>query len=257
MRFEKWQALGNDYIIVERDELSVRAHARAGAADVRRPLRRPLRRRAAALAAQRPALRGVAADLQPGRLGGGAAGNGVREAVLYLRRARLDRPATSSRSRRRRARCGPTITSATHVHASRWGARGCSSPDFPSGGDDGRGTVIADGREFAFQHVSIGNPQCVIPIGEGLEELDLVAHRPADRGQRAVPEPHQRVVHPRRVRRPRARADLRARGGGDAGLGHRRVRRGRDGGAARRDEPGDRGRSTAASSRSRSPTTST
>ena len=53
MRFEKWQALGNDYLIVERDELPVRADAGARAAAVRGALRRVRRRRAAALAAQR------------------------------------------------------------------------------------------------------------------------------------------------------------------------------------------------------------
>ena len=44
------------------------------------------------------------------------------------------------------------------------------SPDFPSGGEDGRGEVIVNGREFEFQHVSIGNPQCAIRVDEGLEE---------------------------------------------------------------------------------------
>ena len=57
--FQKWQALGNDYIIVERDAAPVRAHARARAADLRAALRLPLRRRAAAVAAERRALRGA------------------------------------------------------------------------------------------------------------------------------------------------------------------------------------------------------
>ena len=48
-----------------------------------------------------------------------------------------------------------------------------TSPDFPSGGPDGRGTLSAGGREWPFQHVSIGNPQCVIEVGEELEQLDL------------------------------------------------------------------------------------
>ena len=33
--------------------------------------------------------------------------------------------------------------------------------------------VRAGGREWRFQHVSIGNPQCVIDAGDELEELDL------------------------------------------------------------------------------------
>jgi diaminopimelate epimerase len=52
------------------------------------------------------------------------------------------------------------------------------SPDFPAGGEVGRGTVIADGHEFEFQHVSIGNPQCAIRVDHGLEDLDLGAIGP-------------------------------------------------------------------------------
>jgi diaminopimelate epimerase len=52
-----------------------------------------------------------------------------------------------------------------------------TSKDFPSGSDDGTGTVA----ELAFQHVSIGNPQCSIEIKdrEQLEALDLPAIGPA------------------------------------------------------------------------------
>ena len=53
------------------------------------------------------------------------------------------------------------------------GRAGTASKDFPSGDADGRGTVESAGREWGFQHVSIGNPQCAIVVGEGLEELDL------------------------------------------------------------------------------------
>ena len=47
------------------------------------------------------------------------------------------------------------------------GRASLTSADFPSGGPDGRGTLTAGGRSFDFQHVSIGNPQCVIEVGEG------------------------------------------------------------------------------------------
>jgi diaminopimelate epimerase len=50
-----------------------------------------------------------------------------------------------------------------------------SSKDFPSGGEDGTGTLEAGGRELRFQHVSIGNPQCAIEVGDELAELDLTA----------------------------------------------------------------------------------
>jgi diaminopimelate epimerase len=53
------------------------------------------------------------------------------------------------------------------------GRASTSSDDFPSGPEDGRGTLSAAGREWNFQHVSIGNPQCAIEVADGLEELDL------------------------------------------------------------------------------------
>ena len=89
---------------------------------------------------------------------------------------------------------------------------------------DGTGTVASAGREWRFQHVNVGNPQCVIEVGDEVEELDLGAIGPAIEADRAVPEPHQRLVHPGR-RLDRAGADLRARGGGDPLVGHRRERR--------------------------------
>ena len=41
-----------------------------------------------------------------------------------------------------------------------------------------RGTLTSDGREFAFQHVQIGNPQCSIEVGDELDELDLQRYGP-------------------------------------------------------------------------------
>ena len=55
------------------------------------------------------------------------------------------------------------------------------------------------GREWGFRHVNVGNPQCVIEVGD-----EARGARPRrDRARRssrtrAVPEPHQRLVHPRR-----------------------------------------------------------
>jgi diaminopimelate epimerase len=58
------------------------------------------------------------------------------------------------------------------------GKASTTSADFPSGSDDGRGEVVAAGRSWPFQHVSIGNPQCAIEIGEDLEALELIAIGP-------------------------------------------------------------------------------
>jgi diaminopimelate epimerase len=53
------------------------------------------------------------------------------------------------------------------------GRAATSSPDFPSGGDDGLGSVTAAGQQWDFRHVSIGNPQCAIETGPELEEIDI------------------------------------------------------------------------------------
>jgi diaminopimelate epimerase len=58
------------------------------------------------------------------------------------------------------------------------GRASLASADFPSGGPDGTGRLSAGGREWAFQHVSIGNPQCVIDVGEEVEGLELDAIGP-------------------------------------------------------------------------------
>jgi diaminopimelate epimerase len=80
------------------------------------------------------------------------------------------------------------------------------SKDFPSGGEDGRGKVIADGREFAFQHVSIGNPQCVIPVAEGLEDLDLGRIGPQIEHSELFPNrTNVSFIHSESVNRVRAR----------------------------------------------------
>ena len=57
-------------------------------------------------------------------------------------------------------------------------ARLAPSATFPSGGEDGTGVVSAAGREFRFQFVQAGNPQCSIEITDGLEELDLRRYGP-------------------------------------------------------------------------------
>jgi diaminopimelate epimerase len=57
-------------------------------------------------------------------------------------------------------------------------ARLRAEEDFPSGPDDGTGTLRSAGREFRFQFVQVGNPQCSIEVPEGLEELDLRRYGP-------------------------------------------------------------------------------
>jgi diaminopimelate epimerase len=171
MRFEKWQALGNDYLIVESDalpwELSperirrlCQAHFGVGSDGVLvlSPVEDP---------SQVARLRIFNPDGSEAEL----SGNGARQAALYLRRAGW----TDEREFAILTAAGeirPTIIS-PNTAALAMGRASVTSPDFPSGGPDGRGTLSVGGREWAFQHVSIGNPQCVIEVGEELDQLDL------------------------------------------------------------------------------------
>jgi diaminopimelate epimerase len=186
MRFEKWQALGNDYVIVERDELPweltaerVRAicapHFGVGSDGV--------------LLLSRPADRDHVAELRIFNPDGSEAelsGNGAREAAMYLRRRgwtgadefSILTPAGEIR---------PRIISDTSC-AMEMGTASTSSAAFPSGGPDGTGTLEAGGRQWRFQHVSIGNPQCVVDVGDEVERIDLGAVGPEVERHELFPE---------------------------------------------------------------------
>ena len=171
MRFEKWQALGNDYAVIEERELPfeltpgrVRAfcapHTGVGADGVLLLSETEERGFVAALRIFNPD--GSEAELS---------GNGVREAVMYLRRAGwTDADSFSLLTAAGEVR--PRITGPTTCTVD-MGRAALSSKDFPDGPDDGAGTLSVAGRSFAFQHVSIGNPQCAIEVHDGLEQLDL------------------------------------------------------------------------------------
>jgi diaminopimelate epimerase len=177
VKFEKWNALGNDYVIVEARNLPfeltperVRAlcapHSGIGADGV--------------LLLDEPSTAGFVASLRIFNPDGSEAelsGNGVREAVMYLRRSGwtehdsfgIDTAAGEIRPRI----TGPTTCTVDMGRAKLY------AQDFPSGPDDGRARLTADGRDYDFQFVSIGNPQCSIEVPEGLEQLDLPAIGPA------------------------------------------------------------------------------
>jgi diaminopimelate epimerase len=176
--FEKWHALGNDYIIVEASALPfeltpprIRAicssHTGVGADGI--------------LLLNEPDQRGPVARLRIFNPDGGEAelsGNGAREAVLYLRRhgwTESDRFELETKAGPIR----PTITSPTTCSIQIGRAR-LRSDDYPAGPDDGRGELAAGGRTWRFQHVQVGNPQCAIALtaAEELETLDLQALGP-------------------------------------------------------------------------------
>jgi diaminopimelate epimerase len=177
VRFEKWQALGNDYLIVEADGLPweltpprVRLicdpHFGPGSDGVLLLERSKDPDYVASLRIFNPD--GSEAELS---------GNGAREAILYLRRHGWTGEDTFS-ILTVAGPVTPTITSERTCSVA-MGRATTSSKDFPSGGADGRGTVESAGREWDFQHVSIGNPQCAIEVGDELDRLDLAAIGPA------------------------------------------------------------------------------
>ena len=96
---------------------------------------------------------------------------------MYLRRKRLDRGTTGFSVRTAAGEIRPRIEGELcTMDIGRVRLR--AEADFPSGGDDGAGTVTSAGREFAFQFVQAGNPQVSIEVPDGLEELDLQSYGP-------------------------------------------------------------------------------
>ena len=39
--------------------------------------------------------------------------------------------------------------------------------------DEGTGTLSSAGREWSYRNLNVGNPQCVVPAGDEVEDLDL------------------------------------------------------------------------------------
>jgi diaminopimelate epimerase len=176
LKFQKWQALGNDYIIIERDELPFELNGER----VRRICEAHFGCHSdGVLLLSRPTDERFAAELRIFNPDGSEAelsGNGAREAILYLRREGWTSDDTFSVSTRSGA-VTPTISSPRTCSVA-MGRAAVISADFPSGPPDGRGTLTSAGRTLEFQHVSIGNPQCVIEAGHELEDLDLSALGP-------------------------------------------------------------------------------
>jgi diaminopimelate epimerase len=178
VRFEKWQALGNDYIVLEAEEVPFeltpeRVHAicapHFGCHADGILLLSPCDDESEHVAHLR--------IFNPDGSEAELSGNGVREAVLYLRRAGWtdeDRFTIVTEAGEITPRItGPNTARVEMARAS------TTSADYPDGAEDGRGTIDVGGVEREFQHVNVGNPQCAIEVPEGLEELDLPAIGPA------------------------------------------------------------------------------
>ncbi len=180
MRFEKWQALGNDYIVVEAAALPWELSTER----IRRICRPHLGVGADGILLLEPvADPAYVAELRIFNPDGSEAelsGNGAREAVLYLRAAGWTEEDTFTLI----TKAGPVtpriIDPGTVAMAI--GRASTSSADYPGGPADGTGTVESGGREWEFRHVNVGNPQCVIEVGDEVEELDVGAIGPAIEG---------------------------------------------------------------------------
>lgn len=176
MQFEKWQALGNDYVIIEAAalpwELSPQRirricdpHLGVGADGI-----------LLLAASENPEYVALLRIFNPDGSESELSGNGSREAVMYLRqRGHTDRDEFAILTAAGPVR--PRITG-PNTCAVDIGRAATASKDFPTGPPDGISELEAAGRRWRFQHISIGNPQCAIAC-DGLEELDLQAIGPA------------------------------------------------------------------------------
>ena len=187
MKFEKWNALGNDYLILESADLPVEltpgrvrslcaAHTGVGADGI-----------LLLAAADAPGFVARLRIFNPDGSEAELSGNGAREAVLYLRRRGwTDEEAFQIQTAAGAVRS--TITSETTCSLDLGRAR-LRSDDYPAGDERGRGELSAGGRTWRFQHVQVGNPQCAIEVAdaEELAALDLPAVGPEIERHRLFP----------------------------------------------------------------------
>ena len=215
MRFEKWQALGNDYLIVERGELPFELTP----ARVRRLCEPHLGVFAdGVLLLSPPTDPRYVADLRIFNPDGSEAelsGNGAREAILYLRR----RGWTDRDEFAIHTAAGPIRPRSPGPDTCRvdMGRAALTSDDFPGGPPDGRGELARGGRDWRFQHVSIGNPQCAIAVASSRSSRRSTSPRsgPAIEGHALFPN-RTNVSWYARARSPaRIRARIFERGVGE------------------------------------------
>jgi diaminopimelate epimerase len=160
VKFEKWQALGNDYLIVEAADLPWELtparvqrlcdpHRGVGSDGV--------------LLLSEPDEAGYVARLRIFNPDGSEAelsGNGARQAILYLRRHGWTDSDTFS-----------IQTAAGEIRPTITGPATCRV-DMGRAALREAGTLQAAGREWSYQSVTIGNPQCVI-AADDVDDLDL------------------------------------------------------------------------------------
>jgi diaminopimelate epimerase len=185
--FEKWHALGNDYIIVEARALGFELTP----ARIRRICAGHTGVAADGIllldAARNPPAVARLRIFNPDGSEAELSGNGAREAILYLRsRGWTDADEFTLETLAGEIRA--TITSPLTCKIEMGRAR-LQSDDFPGAPANGRGELQAGGRTWAFQHVQVGNPQCAIAVPDEaeLEQLDLQAFGPEIEGSALFP----------------------------------------------------------------------
>jgi diaminopimelate epimerase len=181
--FEKWQANGNDYIIIEQGALPFelttrrvqelcRSHTGLGSDGI-------LLISAPLDAAARPRVRVFNPDGSEDEM----SGNGLCQASRYLQRltgaTSLD---VETLDRSIHAEVRPDGTTQLAL-----GAASLRSKDFPSGPPDGKGLLQVAGKEFAFRHVFVGNPQCAIEVSGPLADLEIEIYGPLISDHRLFP----------------------------------------------------------------------
>lgn len=178
MDFEKWHALGNDYIIVEQSALPFdltparirricAAHTGVGSDGI--------------LVLAETGESDCVAHMRifnPDGSEASLSGNGAREAILYLRRrgwSNQDAFSLLTAAGTIRARISSPSTCTIDMGSAR-----LQSPDYPAGAPQGAGELTVDAVTWRFQHVAVGNPQCAISVDSqrALEALDLAAIGP-------------------------------------------------------------------------------
>jgi diaminopimelate epimerase len=173
MELERWQALGNEYLIVERDRLRFQLSAAAV---------RLLCDEASGLGADGilelsdDEDDAVSAALTIWNSDGSQAelsGNGSRQAFLYLRACGW----TDSNSLAIRTPAGIITAELTGPDSAtvQIGQASTASSQFPDGPSDGRAEIEIDQAGESFQFVSVGNPQCAFEVesADALDALDL------------------------------------------------------------------------------------
>lgn len=185
MKFEKWQALGNDYLILEernlpwelnRERVRLLCHPHFGLGSDGVLL---------LSGSEDPDLVASLRIFNPDGSEAELSGNGAREAILYLHRHGWTTEDTFTIGTAA-GPVTPTIISERTCSVD-MGRALLASKDYPGGAADGSGTLDAAGRSWGFQHVSIGNPQCAIVVGEELEQLDLGEIGPPIEGHELFP----------------------------------------------------------------------